>query len=101
MGVLKKNVQKPSLVFQICLLVAFLIQSSARPDATGQPVWLIVIKLLLAIAIGIGIYALDIRITPKVTAERNVKKKLLLAAEFIIPYIIAVILYVLFCYYVI
>ena len=98
---MNKNFQKPRLVFQICLFLSFLIQSSARPDAIGQPVWLIVIKGLLAIAIGIGIYALDIRITPKVTAEQNVKKKLLLAASFIIPYLIVITLYVLFCYYVI
>ena len=88
------------LVFHICLLLSLLLETSRRPEAIEQP-WLIVIKAIIAVAISFGLYALDIRITPKVTAEQNVKKKILLAASFIIPYLIVINLYLLFCYYVI
>ena len=98
---LNKKWQVYRLMFHICLLLSFLPQTGKRPEAIGQPVWLIVIKVILAVAIGFGLYALDIRITPKVTAEQNVKKKILLAASFIIPYLIVINLYLLFCYYVI
>jgi hypothetical protein len=83
------------------LLLGLLLETSRRTEAIEQPVWLIVIKVLIAIAISFGLYALDIRITPKVIAEQNKKKKMLLAASFIVPDMIVITLYVLFCYYVI
>ena len=98
---MNKKMQVFRLVFHICILLCLLLETSRRPEAIEQPVWLIVIKVLIAVAISFGLYALDIRITPKVTAEQNTKKKLLLAASFIIPYLIVITLYVLFCYYVI
>ena len=98
---MNKKLQIFRLVFHICLLLSLLLETSRRPEAIEQPVWLIVIKVLIAIAISFGLYALDIRITPKVTAEQNTKKKLLLAASFIVPLLIVITLYVLFCYYVI
>lgn len=98
---MNKKMQVFRLVFHICLLLSLLLETCRRPDAIEQSVWLIVIKVLIAIAISFGLYALDIRITPKVTAEQNTKKKLLLAASFIVPLLIVISLYVLFCYYVI
>ena len=98
---MNKKWQVYRLVFHICLLLSFLPQTGRRPEAIGQPVWLIVIKVILAVAISFGLYALDIRITPKVIAEQNKKKKMLLAASFIVPDMIVITLYVLFCYYVI
>ena len=98
---MNKKMQIFRLVFHICVLLSLLIETSRRPEAIEQPVWLIVIKVLIAIAISFGLYALDIRITPKVTAEQNAKKKILLAASFIVPLLIVITLYVLFCYYVI
>jgi uncharacterized Fe-S cluster-containing MiaB family protein len=88
------------LVFHICVLLSLLLETSRRPEAIEQP-WLIVIKAIIAVAISFGLYALDIRITPKVIAKQNTKKKMLLSASFIIPYLIVMSLYVLFCYYVI
>lgn len=98
---MNKKLQVLRLGFHICLLLSFMLQTCRRPDAIGQPVWLIMIKVIIAVAIGFGLYALDIRITPKVAAEQNAKKKTLLAALFIIPYLIVINLYLLFCYYVI
>ena len=98
---MNKKLQVFRLVFHICLLLSLLLETCRRTEAIEQPVWLIVIKVLIAIAISFGLYALDIRITPKVIAEQNKKKKMLLAASFIVPYLIVITLYVLFCYYVI
>ena len=95
-----KKLQVNRLVFHICLLLSFLIQTSRRTEAIVQ-LWPIVIKAIIAVAISFGLYALDIRITPKVIAEQNTKKKILLAASFIVPLLIVISLYVLFCYYVI
>lgn len=97
---MNKKMQIFRLVFHICLLLGLLLETSRRPEAIEQP-WLIVIKAIIAVAISFGLYALDIRITPKVTAEQNAKKKILLAASFIVPLLIVISLYVLFCYYVI
>ena len=97
---MNKKLQVFRLVFHICLLLGLLLETSRRPEAIEQP-WLIVIKAIIAVAISFGLYALDIRITPKVIAEQNKKKKMLLAASFIVPLLIVISLYVLFCYYVI
>ena len=97
---MNKKMQIFRLVFHICVLLSLLLETSRRPEAIEQP-WLIVIKAIIAVAISFGLYALDIRITPKVTAEQNTKKKMLLAASFVILYLIVITLYVLFCYYVI
>ena len=98
---MNKKLQVFRLVFHICLLLSLLLETSMRPEAIEQPVWLILIKVIIAVAISFGLYALDIRITPKVTAEQNAKKKILLTVSFIVPLLIVISLYVLFCYYVI